>query len=68
VDDVTVNKVQAFIEKHVDTSAHVSTDEYPIYKNLSKRGYINHGIITHAIEEYRRGEISTNTVEGSLAS
>ncbi len=64
MDEVTIKHMQAFIEKHVDTDAHISTDEFPVYKNLSNRGFINHDVIKHAIEEYRRGEVSTNTVEG----
>ncbi|RYX87220.1 hypothetical protein EON73_01805 [bacterium] len=51
------------MEKHVDTNAHISTGEFPVYTNLSKRGFVNYGVVKHVIEEYRRDEISTNTVE-----
>jgi len=52
MDEVTIKKMQEFIEKHIDTNAHISTDEFPVYTNMSKRGFINHGVIKHAMEEY----------------
>jgi len=64
MDEIKMTNTHPFIEANVDKSAHVSTDEFPLYTNLSKIGYINHGVIKHAIEEYKRGHICTNTIEG----
>ena len=64
MDDVKMKVTHPYIEQNVEKDAQVSTDEFPLYTNLKKLGYINHGVIKHAIEEYRRGDISTNTIEG----
>ncbi len=68
MDEIKMRDIHPLIEANVDKNAQVSTDEFPLYTNLNKIGYINHGVIKHAIEEYRRGHISTNTIEGFFAS
>jgi len=64
VDDVKATTTHPYIEANVDKEAQVSTDEFHLYKNLQHLGYINHETINHGMEEYRRGRVSTNTVEG----
>lgn len=64
IDDAKIANTRPYIIANVDKNAHVSTDESTLYNSLSKSGYINHGVIKHAAEEYRRGETSTNTIEG----
>jgi transposase-like protein len=65
VPNVTKDSIFKLIRDNVDTSAKVSTDEFPLYKNLSRDlGIKQHGIIRHHAEQYRKGWVSTNTVEG----
>jgi len=64
MDDIKIANSHSYIEANVDKDAHVSTDEYHLYKNLKKLGYKNHETVNHGSEEYRRGACSTNTVEG----
>jgi transposase len=56
--------IDPIIEANVDKEARISTDESPIYTNLNKQGFNNHGSIKHSAKQYRRGDISTNTIEG----
>ena len=67
VESVNNATVLPLIEKHVDKSAHISTDELHIYKNLNKLGY-EHGSIMHAMKIYREGVVTTNTVEGLFSN
>jgi transposase-like protein len=62
--EITIKHTDKYLQKHVSKDAHISTDEFPLYNGLKKRGFINHGVIKHAMEEYRKGETSTNTIEG----
>lgn len=64
LDNVKIENTYPFIEKNVEKDAHLSTDEFPLYTNLHKLGYINHGIIKHQLKNYREGKVSTNTIEG----
>lgn len=51
-----------FLNAHVETGSKVMSDESRIY-NRVKREY-THAFVTHSKEEYVRGEIHTNTIEG----
>jgi transposase len=42
----------------------VSTDESPIYFTLNSEFGMQHGTVNHSAKEYRRGAVSTNTIEG----
>ena len=46
-----------------DPSAKIVTDEYGAYHGLKKAGY-DHETINHGREEYVRGDVHTNTIEG----
>lgn len=61
-----VSKAVVFhlIQKHVDKDAFVSTDEFMLYRNINRDLQMQHGAVHHQIKEYRRGSISTNTIEG----
>jgi len=64
VENATRENIYPLIEQHVDKTAKVSTDESLVYYTLkSELGY-NHGTINHSAGEYRRGQVSTNTIEG----
>lgn len=64
MEDIKIPNAHSYIEANVAKEAQVSTDEFPLYKNLRKIGYINHETINHSMKEYRRGHVSTNTIEG----
>jgi len=52
------------IQEHVSPTAHVMTDEYAAYVNLSKYGY-KHDSVKHGASNYvTAGDIHTNTIEG----
>ena len=51
------------VRLHVDKSARVFTDSLNAYKGLDKE-FAEHQIVNHNEEEYVRGEVYTNTVEG----
>lgn len=51
------------VRLHVDKSARVFTDSLNAYKGLSD-DFLAHEIVNHDQEEYVRGEVYTNSVEG----
>ncbi|HEY5047936.1 MAG TPA: IS1595 family transposase [Rhizomicrobium sp.] len=56
------------LKKHVAETAHLNTDESPLYKRAGK-AFASHGTVNHSEEEYGRYEsdgrlVTTNTVEG----
>lgn len=63
VPDLKKNTVEPIIKKNVDKDSTVYTDEFLSYKDLKKHG-LDHDVIKHAIKEYVRGKVHTNTIEG----
>lgn len=51
------------VRQHVDTAAVVVTDSHLSYVGLDEE-YERHEAVNHSIQEYKRGEFYTNTVEG----
>jgi len=51
------------IRENVQIGANVMTDEFCIYKGSTKAGY-KHDTVNHGAEEYVRGDVHTNTIEG----
>lgn len=61
---VVVKKVlYPIIQEHVEKKSNISSDEYPLYNELKDMGY-NHGVVKHKEKIYRKGSVSTNTIEG----
>ncbi len=52
--------------KNIKPRATIMTDEYAAYKRLG--GYYDHQKVNHAIEEYVRGIVHTNTIEGFFST
>lgn len=52
------------LKENVSTSAHIMSDEAPSYKNLYDFGYFNHHSVNHSDNEYGRGLVHNNTIEG----
>ena len=60
---VTTANLREVLERHVDPSAHLMTDERRGYLPIG-RDFAAHSVINHARDEYARGDVTTNTVEG----
>jgi transposase-like protein len=58
-----VSTLLPILKANIAKEATVYTDEAIQYDNLRKH-FAAHGSVNHAAEEYVRGDVSTNTVEG----
>jgi len=63
VDNVKVKTIQPLINENVAKGSTMMTDEFLSYNKVSRSGY-DHKKIRHAIKEYVRGEVHTNSIEG----
>jgi transposase-like protein len=61
---VTADNLAKVIDSHVKPNATMMTDEMPAYKTVAFELSRKHQTVNHSIDEYVRGEVSTNTVEG----
>ena len=64
---VTGRNLDTVLAGNVDPSARLMTDEYPGYKKPGKR-FASHETVNHSQDEYARGDVHTNTVEGYFAN
>jgi len=63
VPNVQTKTIQPIINKTISKGTTIMTDEYPIYNQLPKNGYVRK-VVKHAIGEYVRGDVHTNNIEG----
>jgi transposase-like protein len=63
VDGVRVADLQGIIQANVHPESRLMTDELSAYKVVG-RDFASHESVSHKQEEYVRGDVSTNTVEG----
>jgi len=68
VHKVTGDALGQLLKRHVAESAHLNTDESPLYKKSGKT-FASHDTVNHSEEEYARRDVSgrlatTNTAEG----
>lgn len=68
VHKVTGDALGQLLKQHVRKSAHLNTDELPLYKKPGK-SFASHDTVNHSEEEYARRDVSgrlatTNTAEG----
>lgn len=63
VPDRKSKTLKRIIKKRITKNSFVASDEYNVYKNLNKLGY-QHGTVCHEYDEYVKGMIHTNTIEG----
>ena len=61
--DATGSKVRPILREHISDSAHLRTDESRIYADFGSR-FASHETVKHSEDEYVRGDVHTNTVEG----
>ena len=63
VENTNKATLQPIIQQFVREGSRVITDELSAYNGLNELGY-THSIVNHGSEEYARGEIFTNSIEG----
>jgi transposase-like protein len=63
VPDVTAATLKQKLNAHVAKDARLMTDSGGQYR-MTKRDFAKHETVNHMIEEYARGDVTTNTVEG----
>lgn len=61
---VTADNLEAAINRHVDESATMMTDEFIPYRTIARRTGRKHETVNHGDKEYVRGAAHTNTAEG----
>ncbi len=62
-DHLTARDVQAFVLKNASPKSELHTDEARHYYRLG-RVFAKHERVNHSIDEYARGSVTTNSVEG----
>jgi transposase-like protein len=63
VDDLKVSTLLPILKANIAKEATIYTDEAMQYDNLNKH-FAAHASVNHGAEEYVRGDVTTNTVEG----
>ncbi len=63
VDDLKVSTLLPILKANIAKEAVIHTDEAMQYDNLYKH-FAGHASVNHGAEEYVRGDVTTNTVEG----
>lgn len=63
VDDLKISTLLPILKANIAKEATVYTDEAMQYDNLYQH-FAKHGSVNHGKEEYVRGDVTTNTVEG----
>ena len=63
----TRKALHEFIKKHTDPATKtIMTDELPAYRGIADHD-TNHATVNHSKEEWVRGDVHTNTVEGAFS-
>ncbi len=63
IPDVKAETLKQAVNELVDKSAHLVTDELRPYFRIGRQ-YASHRHVKHALGEYVRGDVTTNTIEG----
>jgi len=63
VEDLTIKTIKKVLCNNVVLDSTLNTDEAQHYKEVGKK-FSKHEAVNHSIGEYKRGDASTNTVEG----
>lgn len=64
VDSTTIADIVPILRANIKADAKIMTDEANQYKKLRDTFFPQHESVNHGIEEWARGEVHTNTVEG----
>lgn len=63
LDKVTIQEIDPILARNVSDGAHLMTDENRVYTSIGTY-YSQHSTVNHRDNEYGRGELHTNTIEG----
>jgi len=63
VDDLRPVTFAPILNENISKDARLMTDEAHLYKRLGKK-FATHESVNHSRDEYARGDVTTNTVEG----
>jgi len=63
---VTAATLGPIMREHIAPEATIHTDEFRAYKTIAPH-FAGHDFVTHGKDEYARGNVTTNTVEGSFS-
>src|SRR5829696_6188870 len=63
INDLTAETIMPILEENIAKEASLMTDEAGQYNSAGDK-FIDHQTVNHSQEEYVRGEVHTNTVEG----
>ncbi len=66
IPDTSTQSVEGPIDFHVDPGATLYTDEHSAYRHLKAR-FKAHETVRHGQEEFKRGEVHTNSIEAAWA-
>src|SRR5262245_59671386 len=61
--NVRGDTLHAVLERHASTGSHLMTDEEHTFTSIGWN-FASHGTVNHSKDEYVRGDVHTNTVEG----
>jgi transposase-like protein len=62
--DVTAHTLKSAIRENVAKSARIYTDEYSGYRGIGAEFEGGHDTVRHSTNEYARGDVHTNSIEG----
>jgi len=60
---VNAKNIAPILREHVSKEARLMTDEAHVYNQVGKE-FVSHEKVNHFMNEYARGDVTTNTVEG----
>jgi transposase-like protein len=63
VPSVSANNLKPIMRANIDQRSHINTDEATRYWRVGKE-FAQHSTVNHAIKEYARGVVTTNSAEG----
>jgi transposase-like protein len=63
INSASIDTIAPILRMNIIRESRLMTDKAPIYKNVGKE-FSEHGSVDHSIDEYVRGDIHSNTVEG----
>jgi transposase-like protein len=59
-------EIQGIVLANLSREARLMTDEHVMYRRIG-REFAEHGAVNHQREEYVRGDVTTNTIEGAFS-
>lgn len=66
MDHLSAADIAPILSANIAREARLMTDEARFYKPLGKQ-FAEHGVVRHAQDEYVRGDVSTNAIEGCFS-